>query len=354
MEKKFWKITNDADTAQISLYGEIAGETWLDDEITPKMFMDELAACGGKPVDVHINSLGGDLFAAQVIYTAIKNYAGRVTVYIDGLCASAATIVASAGDRVIMPVNALYMIHNPSCGLMGYYDAGRLKKMADTLETVKQTIVNVYTARSKRLTEQQVKNLMTQETWMDANEALEKGFIDEIAGRADVDDSGGLLVVNSVSFDISKFKDADHALEILARTAEKEKDMDNKTLLEKIKNIVLGEGAPAPAQPDPVQVERDRVAALDALKNGNPAVDALVETAKQQGATAETLKAYVDAMPAPVADNSAKLEALKALILDNLESGAPAVTPSASAADDDAVKRKAAIDQVVKFANAGK
>lgn len=364
MPRKFWKITNqaEAETADIQLYGEIASESWFEDDVTPKMFSDELNACAGKPINVHINSLGGDVFAAQLMYTAIKNYPGTVNVYIDGICASAATIIASAGDRVFMPVNALYMIHNPSTVAWG--DAKEMRKVADTLDTIRQTIVNVYTARSKVLSEQQVKNLMNNETWMAADEALENGFVDEIVGRATVEDDGDTVIVNSVRFDIHKFKNKKCMRDILAREEvhNEVKDMDNKTLLEQIKDLLGGkpEGAESEVQDnaaDPVAEERARVAALDAAKTGNPFVDSIVETAKAQGQTVDQIRPYIDALPTEDAkkdeDQKAVLDAIRALIADQAKSGAENVAPSAPQNNSDDDAKKAAVDSVVNFANGG-
>ena len=98
MSKKFWKIKNNADndeeSAELLLYGTIANETWWGDEVTPKQFADDIRSLGGKDIIVRINSGGGDVFAAQAIYNQLKSYAGNVDVVIDGICASAATIIS--------------------------------------------------------------------------------------------------------------------------------------------------------------------------------------------------------------------------------------------------------------------
>ena len=361
MPKKFWEIVNQAgtETAEIRLYGEIASESWYEDDVTPKMFADELAACEGKPINVHINSLGGDVFAAQLIYTAIKNYPGTVNVYIDGICASAATIVASAGDRVFMPVNAIYMIHNPATFAWG--DAKELRKMADTLDTVKQTIVNVYTARSRNLSEKQVRNLMDAETWMAADEALDKGFVDEVVGRATVEDDGDAIIVNSVKFDISRCKDKARMREILASGKEQTEEsnevisVDDKTFLQKLVDLLGGVASqqePQDNAPDPVQQERSRVAALAAMKTGNKYADSILDTAIKNGQTAEEIKPFIDAMPK--AEDENVLQAIRDLVTDQLQSGADNVQASAGqqpAADDEAARKKAAIEDIVKYAN---
>ena len=145
-KKKFWEIKNKAtdEKAELLLYGEISDATWWGDEVTPRQFADDLSTCNGKDLVVRINSPGGDVFAAQAIYNLLKSYAGDVTVHIDGICASAATVVACAGNRVIMPDNALYMIHNPHAVLIDAYDAVGLSKLESELHAVKKTITNVY------------------------------------------------------------------------------------------------------------------------------------------------------------------------------------------------------------------
>lgn len=360
MPKKFWKIVNQAEgeTAEIQLYGEIASESWYEDDVTPKIFTDELMACEGKPINVHINSMGGDVFAAQLIYTAIKNYPGTVNVYIDGICASAATIVASAGDRVFMPVNAIYMIHNPATFAWG--DAKDFRKMADKLDTVRQTIVNVYTARSRNLSEKQVKNLMDAETWMAADEAMDKGFVDEIVGRATVEDDGEAVIVNAVRFDISRCKDTSRMREILARgkeTTEEDNEVSNvdeKTFLQKLADLLGGSESRQATQDetDPVQQERERVAELAAMKTGNKYADSILDTAIKNGQTAEEVKPFIDAMPKAEEENA--LQAIKDLVADHLRSGAGKVQASAGqqpAADNEVARKQAAADDVVKYAN---
>lgn len=181
--KAFWKFRNEAEneTAELLLYGEISDVSWYGDEVTPKQFHEGLVSCEGKDLAVHINSPGGDVFAAQAIYTQLKAYTGKVTMHIDGMCASAATIIACAGDTVIMPSNTIYMIHNPKSAMLGYFDAPQLDKISESLGAVKQTIVNVYMARVQgALSEVQLQHKMDSEEWMTAETAKSYGFVDEI------------------------------------------------------------------------------------------------------------------------------------------------------------------------------
>lgn len=376
MMKKFWQIKNEAeaDNAEMLIYGEIADTTWWGDEVTPKQFADDLKALEGKDLTVRVNSPGGDVFAAQAIYNQLKSYAGHVTMRIDGLAASAATIITCAGDTVIMPDNALFMIHNPKGALLGYYDSKALNDYAKQLDTVRQTIVNVYKKRCSNLSDTQIRHKMDDETWMTAREALDYGFVDQLDTEMEVENSlkDGMLVMNSVSCDLSRFKRGDEVAEIMnrfsAQKAEKkseseENPMENKDLLEKIKNL-LGvtdsaqpEQEPVPAvtdTKDPVIAERERIIALDALDDhSNGVVTKLVNAAKANGSTVEQVKPFIDAIREEneqKADQENVLDAIKALISDQVNSGADDVAPSAPPATAEDAKKKA-IDEIVNLAN---
>ena len=163
----------------LDLNGPIAEETWWGDEVTPKMFKDELEEVVGD-VTVNINSPGGDVFAAAQMYNILRAHRGKVTVFIDSLAASAASVVAMAGDTVeISPVGML-MIHNPST--MAWGDHNEMEKTLNTLNEVKESIINAYQAKT-HLSRQELSDLMEAETWLSANTALEKGFVDRIKGE---------------------------------------------------------------------------------------------------------------------------------------------------------------------------
>ena len=179
--RKFWAWNNQAGNEGqpervLELYGTIAEESWFDDEVTPKMFRDELfAGCGD--VTVWINSPGGDCVAASQIYTMLMDYKGDVTVKIDGLAASAASVIAMAGTRVLMAPTALLMIHNPAT--MAYGDHEDMQKAIELLDEVKESIINAYEIKTG-LSRAKLSHLMDQETWMNANKAIELGFVDGI------------------------------------------------------------------------------------------------------------------------------------------------------------------------------
>lgn len=380
MMEEFWKFKNNADgDAELLLYGEISDASWYGDEVTPKKFADDLAACGGKDLTVRVNSPGGDVFAAQAIYNQLKAYTGKVTVKIDGMCASAATVIACAGETVIMPSNTIYMIHNPKSAMLGYYDAVQLGKVSDRLTTVKQTIVNVYMGRvGNALSEVQVKHKMDSEEWMTADKAKEYGFVDEIADEIPIENrwEDNLLIVNSVSCKLDRFENVADLREILPEKKKRSDTIMGMTATEAlaaIKNLLMGENKEVQtqeAQQDTstqnaedvraaaVAQERTRMAALDALKNGNPAVDSIIEAAKANGATAESMKPYVDAAAnAHVAGTDTKheekmLASIRAILQDSKASNADGVLPTPQPPNgSEAAEKERNIADIASYAN---
>ena len=183
--KKFWKWTNQAPTEKapvertLHLNGTIAEESWFDDDVTPQLFADELNA-GNGDITVWINSPGGDCVAAAQIYNMLMDYPGNVTVKIDGIAASAASVIAMAGTRVLMSPVSMLMIHNPMTVAMG--DAAEMEKAIEMLASVNDSIINAYEIKTG-LSRAKLSHLMDAETWMDANKAVELGFADEILQR---------------------------------------------------------------------------------------------------------------------------------------------------------------------------
>lgn len=175
--KKFWNWQTDADTGGRTLIidGVIAEESWWGDEVTPKQFADELKGKGD--ITLWINSPGGDCIAASRIYTMLKGYDGKVTVKIDGIAASAASVIAMAGDEVLMSPTALMMIHNPWAIAMG--DSAEMQKASEMLNEIKESIVNAYMLKTG-LSRNKLAKLMDDETWMNANKAIELGFADAV------------------------------------------------------------------------------------------------------------------------------------------------------------------------------
>lgn len=184
--KKFWKWRNQAGTETVPaertlfLNGTIAEDSWFDDDVTPQLFKDELNA-GSGDITVWINSPGGDCVAAAQIYNMLTTYNGKVTVKIDGIAASAASVVAMAGDTVLVSPVSMLMIHNPATIAWG--DHVEMQKAIDMLSEVKESIINAYVLKTG-LSRARLSHLMDAETWMDANKAVELGFADDITVRA--------------------------------------------------------------------------------------------------------------------------------------------------------------------------
>ena len=184
MKRKFWNwIKNEADEEKgvpesrtLFLNGEISDETWFGDEVTPKLFKSELES-GDGDITVWINSPGGDVFAAAQIYNMLMDYPHNVTVKIDGLAASAASVIAMAGTEVLMSPVAMMMIHNPATVAIG--DAEEMKKAIDMLAEVKESIMNAYEIKTG-LSRPRISHLMDAESWFNATKAVELGFADGI------------------------------------------------------------------------------------------------------------------------------------------------------------------------------
>jgi ATP-dependent Clp protease protease subunit len=176
--KKFWNWTNTAPGEErvLEIYGTIAEESWYDDDVTPQMFRAELFA-GSGPVTIWLNSPGGDCVAASQIYSMLMDYTGDVTIKIDGIAASAASVIAMAGTKVLMAPTALMMIHNPMT--MAFGDSTEMQKAIEMLDEVKESIINAYEIRTG-LSRSKLSHLMDSETWMNANKAIELGFADAV------------------------------------------------------------------------------------------------------------------------------------------------------------------------------
>ena len=180
--KKFWNWLDVKDEAEapeervLEINGEIASESWFDDDVTPKLFKDELMS-GSGPITIWLNSPGGDCIAASQIYSMLMDYTGDVTIKIDGIAASAASVIAMAGTKVLMAPTALMMIHNPMT--MAWGDKSEMTKAIEMLDEVKESIVNAYEIKTG-MSRAKISHLMDSETWMNANKAIELGFADDI------------------------------------------------------------------------------------------------------------------------------------------------------------------------------
>jgi ATP-dependent Clp protease protease subunit len=175
---KFWSWVRDETTGARTLYlnGVISQETWWGDEVTPQLFKIDLLA-GAGDVTVWINSPGGDVFAAAQIYNMLMDYPGNVTVKIDGLAASAASVIAMAGGDVYMSPVSMLMIHNPSTVAIG--DSEEMLRAKALLDEVKESIINAYELKTG-LSRAKISHLMDAESWMNARKAIELGFADKL------------------------------------------------------------------------------------------------------------------------------------------------------------------------------
>lgn len=177
MSKKFWNWVKNEDTRRtLYLEGAIAEETWYGDEVTPKQFKSELMN-GSGDITIWINSPGGDVFCASQIYNMLMEYKGKVTIKIDGIAASAASVIAMAGSEVLMSPVSMLMIHNPSVAIFG--EAADLQSGIDMLSEVKESIINAYELKTG-MSRSKLSKLMDSESWFNAKKAVELGFADGV------------------------------------------------------------------------------------------------------------------------------------------------------------------------------
>lgn len=190
------------------LNGTIAEESWFDDDVTPQLFKEELNQGNGN-ITVWINSPGGDCVAAAQIYNMLIDYKGDVTVKIDGIAASAASVIAMAGTKVLMSPVSMLMIHNPMTIAFG--NKGEMEKAISMLDEVKESIINAYEIKTG-MSRAKLSHLMDSETWMDAHKAVELGFADDILKRSETID----MEVPQVSMMYSKAQVVNSLMDKLA------------------------------------------------------------------------------------------------------------------------------------------
>jgi ATP-dependent Clp endopeptidase proteolytic subunit ClpP len=261
MSAHWYAIQQTADgEAEVSIYDEIGFGG-----VTAKSFLAELKKLSGQRVHLRINSVGGSVVEGAAIYNALRRHKGGLVVHIDALAASMASVIAMAGDETLIADNALVMIHNPWGMTMG--DADELRKEADILDKLKATLVNAY-VRKTGMEAEQVAQMMDDETWLDATEAVALGFADAI--------EDGIEAAASITPEAAR-----------ARFDTFQNSMARKTT----KTIKAEEAAPAEVVAEPI-VEA-------------PVADEAVDTSSEDNMNAE-LQAKVDALQA---DLAAKVEA---------------------------------------------
>ncbi len=210
-KNKFWDFVPATATKppELLLYGAISSnQSWWEDRVTPGQFNKELAELGEDvpEIIVRINSSGGDVFAANAIYTRLKDHPAKITVKIDGWAASAATIIAMAGDTIKIAKNGVFMIHDPAMTVWDTFKEEDFVKLAQELKIIKQSIVNTYAMKTGK-TEQEISDFMSEESWWTGDKAVENGFCDELMFEESttVVENENKIVVNSVPFDITNF-----------------------------------------------------------------------------------------------------------------------------------------------------
>lgn len=301
---KFWNLMkNDEEkSAELILYGSIGSDEYWDD-ISDKAFKQDIENLGDvENITLHINSPGGSVFSAVAIANTLKNHKAKITANIDGLAASAATIITSACDTVKMPKNALFMVHNPIT--FAYGNNQDMQKTLEMLNKVKNSIIETYLNKAKT-DKETLSELMDNETWMSAEEAKEYGFIDEILDEnVEKEVIENKLIINNMAFDISRFKNfkekkkqdpriinisvnstgspeeiADKFRDILNSTENQKNEGGNMTLEElknkfpELCNQIFNEGKEAG-----ITKERERMREIDNLDVSN--YSELVENAK--------------------------------------------------------------------------
>ena len=189
MEKNWYSINNNsAKAADIYIFDEIGNYG-----VTAKQFISDIKNLKGKPINLRINSLGGDVFDGMAMYNVIKRREAKTTVFIEGIAASIATIIALGADKIVMAENSLFMIHNAWGGTMG--DAKDMRKTAETLEKISAELTDIYSKKTG-LSNKVIKGMMDEETWLNAEEAYDLGFVDVISDSIKV----------AAKYDVSKFK----------------------------------------------------------------------------------------------------------------------------------------------------
>lgn len=270
-EDNFLRFKNSTgeEPEELLIYGEI-GE-WYGD-VSSKDFAEKMSAIKGKDLNVYINSGGGSVFTASAIVSQLKRHAGKVTVYVDGLAASAASFIAMAGDTVIMPSNSMQFIHNPLTFAFGY--ASDMRKTADDLDRIREALINAYQEKTN-LEREKIIEIMDSETWLTADEAVELGFADEVAPERHIAASvnGTSMVLNGADIDLSKFNNIptkflqSAGVPAVENIDEPKKEESGPMDLEKLKaehpeiyNQVLEEGKELG-----VKAERQRIKEIDEL-----------------------------------------------------------------------------------------
>lgn len=355
---KFWNFKNQTGKdPELLVYGEIS--EWYG--VDSKSLAEQLKGVTATNINVRINSPGGEVFAAQAIYSMLVRHPANITVYIDGIAASAATIIAMAGDKVVMPENAMMMIHNPLTGMYG--NANEMREVADLLDKVRETLLATYRKKTG-MDDQQLIELLDAETYLTASEALELGFIDEVEKAVKVAASltREKMVVNNLALDPERFakmpeswlnKPVATENPKPTGTAGNNQPKEIKSMnLEQLKaehpdlyTQIVNEGKEAG-----VQAERDRIKAIEEM--ALPGYAELTNKAKFESAI--TAEAF--AVQLVKAERQAKQQFLANRQADSDDMEDPGVDvnepdPQVSAKKKEETERKAAVSAIAAGAN---
>ncbi len=361
---KFWNFLDNGDTAELQLFGTLQSEEswWDDDCITYRNFINELNALGDKKViNVVIQSGGGDVFAANAIYNALVLNKAKITGTIIGICASAATIILMACENRKIAKNAILMAHNPSVSLWGSYQAEELLKLAEVTSQVKKSIVTAYMERLDK-TEDEINQLMDEETWYVGQEAVDAGFCDSVI-EADFQNSAisNKFMVNGVPYSFNNYmekfvpENIRKKVQDLSKTPQKETgtffdtsistQKGNAKMDEKDKTapVITDAAALKAAYPqlcaqieaDAVSAERDRLKAIDEIASGIP--EELLTKAKYD----EPMSAADLALAQMKANNAAGTKFMNQMVDDLQNSGAAAVGAEPNTGYDTEGQKKA-------------
>nr|DAN13505.1 MAG TPA: Putative ATP dependent Clp protease [Caudoviricetes sp.] len=294
------KTDGSGKNVELTLYGDIGDSFWED--ISAKRLVQELETLDVENITLNISSNGGGTTAAIAIANALKRHKARVIANIDGIAASAATIITSACDIVRMPKNALFMIHNPWTIAMG--EEKDFEKMAETLSKVKNSIIETYIDKTG-MNKEKLSELMDKESWFNANEAKEYGFVDEITDNTDMEIIENKILSHGMVFNMTKFKN----FKISNNSNVNNKKEEEKMTLEELKNKfpklydqVFNEGKEAG-----INKENERMKAIDEMKISN--YPELIENAKYT----EKVEASELAMKVLKKQNEEKAEKLEGL-----------------------------------------
>ncbi len=266
---------------ELILYGDIVSEKpWFNDSedlfITPSYFLEQMDDLkGAEKITVRLNSGGGSVYVALAIYNYLKELSAEKIVVIDGICASAATVIAMAGDIVKIPKTALFMIHDTKLLPYAYIGISDLDKIKSQLESGKKAIISAYQSKVS-LSNEELSEMMSKETWMTGEDAVKNGFADELVeNTTNIGNAGEYLLVNNLEIDIRNYKNLPQHIEKIKNLAP-----DNKGV-EDIKNENIGGNEEMTTEKlkneypdiynqvyeDGVKAERGRIQEIEAISN---------------------------------------------------------------------------------------